>query len=73
MKPTLSARFSKKGRANGRDNTVMRTLGYCFANELTTGTSIATSPMAENLIMRMLGVFNFLNYKMKNNKIQVSI
>lgn len=47
----------EKGRAKGRLSTVMRKSGYWRASELTTGTSIATSPWAENRIIRRWSVF----------------
>ena len=51
MKRTLSSP-SKNGRANGLLNTVTRRSGYWRANEATTGSIMATSPMAEKRIMR---------------------
>ena len=57
MKLTLDAKSSKKAFANGLLSTVMRMFGYCVANEYTTGTVIATSPIAENLIIKICSVF----------------
>ena len=57
MNPTLGASPSKNVRANGLLSTVMRRCGYWCASELTTGTIMATSPMAENLIISKCSVF----------------
>ena len=42
--------FSKKGLKNGREITVILTLGYCFTKARKTGTVMATSPIAESLM-----------------------
>ena len=56
MNPTLGGILSKNGRAKGRLSMVILTSGYCLASESTTGTVIATSPSAENLIISMCSV-----------------
>ena len=50
IKLTLGARFSKKALAKPLLKNVILTWGYCCANALMTGTVIATSPIAENLM-----------------------
>ena len=57
INPTLSEMFSKNGRAKGLLRTVILKLGYCLASENVTGTSIATSPIAESRIISRCSVF----------------
>ena len=56
MNPTFCGMYSKNGRAKGRLSMVILTSGYCRASESITGTVIATSPSAENLIISMCSV-----------------
>jgi hypothetical protein len=51
---------SKKGLKNGRETTVIFTLGYCKEKALSTGTVIATSPIAESRITKMCEGIYFL-------------
>ena len=62
MNPTFGDRFSKKQRAKGRLSTVMRISGYSRAKDATTGTIIATSPIAEKRIMSKCSVFTGRSY-----------
>jgi hypothetical protein len=47
--------FSKIGFKNRRETTVILTSGYCAVNAKITGTVIATSPIAESLIIAICG------------------
>ena len=49
----VGANPSKNTRAKGLLSTVMRSAGYWCANALTTGTVMATSPIAEKRMMRI--------------------
>ena len=51
---------SKKGLKKGRETTVILTSGYCKEKAFSTGTVIATSPIAESLITKMCFDIYFL-------------